>query len=1115
MTEKHDYRGKNSSCRGHTATKKVFLMLVIAGFMLLLLPMISSMDWDNVAKYDEETQTITTKNSILGIPFLSLDTIANIRLDSELEKEMSSSYDNYFEIEVNSLDKRNIITGIKYYKYDKDTKEIGEEIQKENYWMRYDENADRELITYNKVCGKPTGYYAGLPIINCEYEEIKTIEKGDWVPYNINEEIEGEFLLRNYIEIKEFEWIEYVPEFVGVKVDEWASVGNDGYTVLLLNMDGTDGSTEFLDTSVGGSTHKVLAVADAQVDTSVKKFGTGSVLLDGTGDYLTISTSSDWDFGAGNWTIDFWAYKLDATTGGFFALGEGDATFVSYLPADTNMHLYLSKTGAGWDIFGGDVGVTINEDTWTHVAIVRNGTSITTFINGFISTVMINAGTDALWSPVGNFSIGTNDVVSREYTNVQLDEFRVSNVARWIGDFTPPTEAYGFGEVPTVTLNSPENASTSTSRSITFNATAYTTTNNNIVNVSLYLDGVINETNSSGFNDTHYYFTKTFDDGDYNWTVESYSNSSQSTTAPTRTFSVDTNYPELKVIYPIDTITFHKINTNLSLNWSANDTHLDSCWYDWNTTNITVTCSDNQTNINITDGTNKELTFYANDTSGLLSSSTITWNYQLFLDKETYSVEVFESLSSTFSATFIINGSDITSAILRQNNTNNVGTISNHGSNNFTVTKTITAPKVSANTNKSFYWNIIQGTLNYNLTGKNQTILNLGIDNCSTNTDVLYNFTIKNEENLAELTNTIVNLNIQIYGFATTNLIQSYNKTYTSENPFAVCLNNNLSNGGEFSHDAQIQYEVTGYVQELYHIQNETVNSSSFLHEINLYPLNSSDSQIFKIIFRDSSFLPVENALVKIYRKYVDENLYRIVEIPKTDKKGETLAHLVLNEVVYKIEVVKYGVILETFTDVLAVCQTPLVASCEIDLNAFSESITIPDYEEAEDFSFTLGYDNDTRIISSAFTIPSGTVQTILLNVTTTDSLGAEVCTDTLVSNAGILSCLVPSTFGNSTIIAKLYKSGNLQAQGNVKLDQTPSQIYGVNLVFLALFVMITLIGAGLSDDPRYTVIFLLVGVALLFALNLVANDGFIGATATFLFLVIAVVLVIIKGGRK
>jgi len=62
---------------------------------------------------------------------------------------------------------------------------------------------------------------------------------------------------------------------------------------------------------------------------------------------------------------------------------------------------------------------------------------------------------------------------------------------------------------------------------------------------------------------------------------------------------------------------------------------------------------------------------------------------------------------------------------------------------------------------------------------------------------------------------------------------------------------------------------------------------------------------------------------------------------------------------------------------------------------------------------------------------------------------------------------------------------------------------------------MLTLLGIGISDNPIISAVFLFVGVLLLFAMNLVSNTGFIGATSTFLFLAIAIILIIIKAGRR
>jgi hypothetical protein len=274
-------------------------------------------------------------------------------------------------------------------------------------------------------------------------------------------------------------------------------------------------------------------------------------------------------------------------------------------------------------------------------------------------------------------------------------------------------------------------------------------------------------------------------------------------------------------------------------------------------------------------------------------------------------------------------------------------------------------------------------------------------------------------------------------------------------------------------------------------------------------------TQKFKLIARDSSYLPIENALIQIERKYIENGTFYITEIPKTDEKGVTSASLQVNDVIYNFKIYQDGVLISEFTNVLAICQTPLVTQCEIDFNAFQETITLPDFEEGDDFNFTLGYNSTSRVITSQFTIPSGEPSLVELIVTSQDTLSTSVCSDTLTSSSGLLTCPVPNNFGNSTVTAKLYKDSVQQGMGTVKLDQKAKDIYGVILIILSVIVIITLIGMSISDNPVITAIFLFVGVVVLFSLNLVEGSGFIGASATILFLAIAIILVIIKVRRN
>lgn len=808
----------------------------------------------------------------------------------------------------------------------------------------------------------------------------------------------------------------------------------------------------------------------------------------------------------------------------------GTAGFLS-IPTGTNGYGFYYSGGT---IRFGKIGVSetdsgdgLSTGVYQGISVTYNGSTAIFYINGtsvannLYSTSFSSGINYALGNSGGNYYDGLMDEVGvwdYELTNQQI---------KAISNYTTPTIVVGNEQNNNqiiVNLNSPVNNYNSTNATINFNCSA--TDDVGLIWLNLSVDGnYIHNVTGDGTTNLTLINSTTLSQGNHNWTCSASDGTgiNDPKTEIPRNLTIDSIFPTINLSVGNGTFNFGILTTNHTINYTITDTNLDSCWLNYNLTNRTIPCTSgvlNTTNFTLQYNV-YNATIYANDTFGNSASLFFNWSYRLFFNYQTYSSSIYEGLPTTFTANFLTNGTAITVANLSYNGTVYEGTISNHGGNNFTVSRTITVPSVSANYNASVFWNISQNGFYYSLTPFNQTILNLAVDDCSVLTNVLYNFTMRDEENNNILNNytahnTTAKLNLQIYGYGSSNLIQEFNKTYSDTNPFAVCLTSNLSSGeGSFNIDAQIQFTADDYVTRLYHLQNETINSSSFTTNITLRLLNSTNAQSFKVIYRDQSFIPVQDALIKVYKKYISENEYKIVEIPKTDGKGTVSVNLVLNKELYKIEVVKYGVILSTFTDMIAICQTPLVSTCEIDLNAVADSIVIPDYEEGEDFLFTIGYNNITRTISSEFSIPSGEIVPISLNVSREDALGSFVCSDILTSNSGTLTCVVPESFGNSTITAVLYRSGEFQAQGSIKLNQNPVDLYGSVLVMLALFIMITLFGAGISDNPVYSVIFLMVGVILLYALNLIANNGFIGATATILFLVIAVILIIVKGARR
>lgn len=681
---------------------------------------------------------------------------------------------------------------------------------------------------------------------------------------------------------------------------------------------------------------------------------------------------------------------------------------------------------------------------------------------------------------------------------------------------------------PHVRLLNPVDTYNSTLSCVTFSIIPISNVDTTGINTSLWTNisgsWLMNATNSSSFNATQTNFTVCgIPDNRYIWNGrvnDSLNIPSFNTT--NRTFSVDTSAPAVSS-NSSTTYRFQERNTNLVLYYTITDTNRDSCWIQWyNGTNASITCSTGSISVNTTGFyTPKNLTYWGNDSYGNYNSTFVNWSYQLFLESESYTSSILEGATSLFTAQLLTNGSDITVANLTYNNTGYTGNIT-ESSNNFTVNRTISAPAVNVDTNISFRWNITQddGTY-YAITAHNQTVLNFGVDNCSSNTKVLYNFTMVDEGNQSEINETALNtlgkVTLQVYPIGSTTAIVNFSTNYSQINPFGVCFSSNLSSGESYEIDVQVQYSANGYEPEFYNIQNENLTVADFTTNITLYDLFSSDSQVFQISYKDESFLAVADALIQVTRKYIPEGVFKTVEIPMTDEKGETLVHLVLDDVIYTFIVVKDGEILGTFTNLLAKCQNPSITTCEINLNSFSSSIQTKDFNTLDDFTFTtFTFNESSRVVSTTFTIPSGSPQTVALNVTLADQLGNQsVCNQSLTTASGTLSCTIPSTFGNTTVIAKILKAGEVQGQGFISLNQEPIELAGASLVFLTLFLYLTLFGIGISDNPLITGISILAGILLAIGLNLVDATGYFGAGATVLWIIAAIVIVYIKAERR
>ncbi len=632
-------------------------------------------------------------------------------------------------------------------------------------------------------------------------------------------------------------------------------------------------------------------------------------------------------------------------------------------------------------------------------------------------------------------------------------------------------------------------------------------------NLSLYIDGSLNISDDVTGSYNESIKTLSYSDGSHEWTCSATDTSDSLFWADTnRTFSVDTTAPIGNITYPIDEVDYHIIANNLTINWSVSDTNLDSCWgsFDGGANNISLTCADNNLSINITSINNDTFTFYANDSFGNVGNITRTWIYKIFEFQQTFSPTTIIGSTETFvNNIFLGSGETITGIVFDYNGTEKSATSVSVGGSEYNFTSTFIIPSVPSITNMSTFWKVDLISGQINTTPKNQTVNVISVDNCSTYTNVIFNYTLIDEGNQSRLANNSkLELDITMFDESKTILLLNFSEEYDNINPALVCLSINLTNETVYAVDSTVKYRADNYSIEYYNIQNFLMRNSTIPQTINLFDLWLNDATEFQITFKDSNFVVVENALIQINRQYLSEGLFKTVEIPKTDSNGQTVAHLVEKDAVYNILVLKEREVLGTFNNIIAFCEDILIGSCFITLNALTVGEVSFDYDEDVGLFFDFDYNETSRNLQFDFTTNDGSVKNVTLSALKMDQLGnTSVCDGFLISASGSIFCPVPISVGNESIIVSIFVDGELKITNYISAG-TEFDI-GDAGYFLMFFLVLSL--ALMMTQSKTGVI---VGVILGFISGVLLSfikGGLMGIGSSVIWLIIMGVILIYK----
>lgn len=207
--------------------------------------------------------------------------------------------------------------------------------------------------------------------------------------------------------------------------DEVQGVADEHTLLLLHGEDLTDSSIYGVPVSNNG------VVASA----TQSKFGGKSLYFNGNSN-LNIAGSYI-IFGKSDFTIDWWEYR--GNDGTVLSYGNNGSNFSNLICTWKLDDLYMSVDGSSWAVENRDAFSTAADSVWRHIAVVRNGNNLKTFTDGKM-IINISIPSIDLNRPSSTHIIGKHDETT--YFTGYIDEFRISDVARWTSDFTPPTEPY-------------------------------------------------------------------------------------------------------------------------------------------------------------------------------------------------------------------------------------------------------------------------------------------------------------------------------------------------------------------------------------------------------------------------------------------------------------------------------------------------------------------------------------------------------------------------------------------------------------------------------------------------------------------------------------------------
>ncbi len=206
-------------------------------------------------------------------------------------------------------------------------------------------------------------------------------------------------------------------------------------TKILMPFTTTSG---FLDVA---NNHATTAIGSPVISTAQSKFGNGSLRVGSGGGGLRIDSTPTLDMsGKKPFTFEFWVYLTSghSSAGGILSM-RNTAVYCPLVVKETTAFIGNGSLN-GWTFLSSH-GV-VGRNTWSHVALVFDGTNVRLYINGngTFDNPTISNGPHPSW-PVGDRFLNVGYDVDG-ITDGYINDLRISDIAVYTANFTPPTSPF-------------------------------------------------------------------------------------------------------------------------------------------------------------------------------------------------------------------------------------------------------------------------------------------------------------------------------------------------------------------------------------------------------------------------------------------------------------------------------------------------------------------------------------------------------------------------------------------------------------------------------------------------------------------------------------------------